>query len=151
MKYCNFSQINQRFEIVPWSLDNIDNYEDLIHKVVNLKKRPTIPETKDDNISKYLITIIKECWRDEILRRPTINEILVSMKSKHEYINDLKNFNPIFFKDNSLNNEEKIWSLEEGIDDKMVINNLVESLDEGETYYNLIELKDQEMDPLIKE
>jgi hypothetical protein len=116
-----------------------------------LKKRPTIPDNfKEDNISKYLIIIMKECWNDQISKRPTINHIFISMKSKHEQIDDLKNFDPYFLWNSNIipsSNDEKIWSLEEGIDNKIILNNYEENFDENGSYYNLVELND--LDPLI--
>ena len=76
-----------RFGIIPWKLDNIRDFDDLCNKIVNLKKRPTIPEKDYDNISIYLINIMKSCWEDDINKRPNIDQIYDSMEKK---LNDIE-------------------------------------------------------------
>ena len=56
------------------------------NKVVNLNERPTIPNKEYDKISLYLFKIMKECWKKDMNKRPTILTILKSMESKLNYL-----------------------------------------------------------------
>jgi hypothetical protein len=80
MKSCNY-KFKYSFEILPWSIEKIENYNDLLNRVIKLKERPMIPkrELEYDNITKYFINMLKECWNEDIKKRPTISEILNSL------------------------------------------------------------------------
>jgi hypothetical protein len=130
--------------------------------IVKEKKRPTIP-IYDDKITLYLFNIMKECWNHNILNRPTINDIFISMTSK---LNDIKYFSNLTFSDyekfdtffkrdsNSYSYiNEKIWKLEEVSDSPITIQNINLGMDDESNNhdYNLIELDDFEInESLIK-
>jgi hypothetical protein len=82
IKFCIFNYFIKRFEKIPWSVEKIDDYNELFKLIVELKKRPKILDASDDKITLYLINIMKKCWISEIHQRPKINEILFSMNSK---------------------------------------------------------------------
>jgi hypothetical protein len=67
-------------------LNEIDNYEELYQLVVVKKERPIIPNIKYKKISAYLINIMKECWNDDIEKRPTAADILESMETNQKYL-----------------------------------------------------------------
>jgi hypothetical protein len=146
---------------VPWSTENIHSYEELFDLVVKSKKRPTIPNVQYDNISIYLLNIMKECWNHEIKDRPTINDILKAMESNLnnlEYFlfiihSDIENFEKNFIWDSKKEplNDEKIWKLEEVMDNPLSIQNLSSNIEENYNEYNLIELNDLENEPSINE
>jgi serine/threonine protein kinase len=74
-------------EKIPWTLEKINDYEELKYLVVTLHQRPKIPNDKYDNITLYLFNIMKACWNRDINKRPSIQTILKSMESK---LNNLK-------------------------------------------------------------
>ena len=72
---------------MPWSLNDINDFEHLCTTILILKKRPKIPNNiSNDKITQYLLNIINLCWESEMHLRPTINEILISIQLNLEKI-----------------------------------------------------------------
>jgi tRNA A-37 threonylcarbamoyl transferase component Bud32 len=76
--YCFGSIIYEiLFQILPWSLEEIESLDELFQLVVIEKKRPKILYDKfNDNISKSLISVLKKCWNPNFEKRPSFNQIL---------------------------------------------------------------------------
>jgi hypothetical protein len=54
--------------------------------IVNKKQTPQIPKNDYDNISIYLINIMKACWIYNINNRPSIKQINESMAENFKSI-----------------------------------------------------------------
>jgi hypothetical protein len=74
---------------VPWSIENINDFETLRHKILINKDRPkieNIEELLEFPIYKFLINkVIKPCWKQKPSDRPTFLELSILFKKFNDF------------------------------------------------------------------
>jgi hypothetical protein len=73
------------FEILPWSIDEVEDFEDLKQRVLN-KMRPKI--NRVDDSYKFLLELMKFCYTNDPIYRPSFKDILGLLKKNEMFLSE---------------------------------------------------------------
>jgi hypothetical protein len=79
--------------MAPWSYEKIETFDELYKYIIIDDKRPQIPSFTfiDQPIYKFLINLMKDCWKKEQNKRPNMNDIVdLLIENSEKFCNDMK-------------------------------------------------------------